>query len=1116
MPTEAPASLVPALSHLLRDYGELVLDGSRVLSLLTPCLQVITRLFQQLFPWGPGSGFQALPSHPADSVPILQTQFVLDVFQKTPSLKLIHPPECPRQFEVTIFPFKTLRCLEIHCLPSHCLRGLRSVYSQLEVLTCYKSVTSLEEVISLCGGDLSSALPWLELHTLNFSFNTIRKLDNSLELLNRLKILDLSHNQIQDCGSYLKIPTELQYLNLGFNLLTKVPEISLEATAKLHSLILRHNQLSSTSGLEHLRSLQHLDLSFNLLYDHSQLSGLTPLHRLRKLFLEGNPLYFHKDHQALTARYLSPQTLKMMFLDGQLMATFELLKVSEEREKHLTPVSANKSSGTGDLTHSCSTADKGSTSLPPKKPKVKVRTASITEPSDSEADQRESQMKVVLKHQEDIERTDDFRKLYGADWLQYRDQLESELRQGDPQSSSLPPAGHTPSPAQDFFTCPILNSKTDWKLVSSKLNPSLDTKVPTAAGGAELEKEEDLEDDFWGKPESRGVAEEEEFVIVDPLCPPVTVCPILDGKSRYDDWPWVFLRITPQYLVEIELERGKVSFKRDLGNLEDIQTSAMPWEIKGEVKDCPVLTLIFDTTCEDLTRQQYVVLDNTPHLSIKTLLNVLHPIMEENLAVKAAAVKDPDHFRCLKCRNIFLSLELEADLHCPSCSSSSVILLPVLEKRGSLTPAAPPRGKAGTEEQNDDPGSTETSGSFVSGRDNTESDVFFSCEVDQQPPNNNGNRSKSRTPTPPLGQSALQTEDKVKALSGGSLGWSFFCSGLNQSSLQSEHRCSRQSFWFVDRRLRLYLDIEILVGNMEEYRFCIKVPIVRYGNPSEFCALVLVSNQKIYFMEITGEIGESPCDWLQPGEAHSLTSLTHLHIGLNQQTVHLGFDGPDAAYTLLTKNRSHSDIFFKDLIETFSELSPQFLNNLVQTHEETLTLQHHIWPVLNGKPGAQTTNTSEFLYLLVSFRREDAVKLRDADHCADFHSTDWNGVSPATDEASSPSSVSLLCTRKHMFILEETHQWFHKPPADGLSGPPDPVTVKEKQPIVNVSSVDLFRSEPGHLHIHTYNEVQRKESSWLIWTEDGKAPGEIVAWLKDPWEAEYHITFNQVTHDSVN
>lgn len=79
---------------------------------------------------------------------------------------------------------------------------------------------------------MSSALPWLELHTLNFSYNSIVCLDQSLvrhthkrthtnkhmllvilsspslflqSLLNALKSLDLSHNKIRECAEFLKV-----------------------------------------------------------------------------------------------------------------------------------------------------------------------------------------------------------------------------------------------------------------------------------------------------------------------------------------------------------------------------------------------------------------------------------------------------------------------------------------------------------------------------------------------------------------------------------------------------------------------------------------------------------------------------------------------------------------------------------------------------------------------------------------------------------------------------------------------------------------------------------------------------------------------------------------------
>lgn len=66
-----------------------------------------------------------------------------------------------------------------YILPLHCLLGMFTcdISSLLCVCLC---VLFNQELVSLCGGDLSSALPWLELHTLNFSYNSIVCLDQSI------------------------------------------------------------------------------------------------------------------------------------------------------------------------------------------------------------------------------------------------------------------------------------------------------------------------------------------------------------------------------------------------------------------------------------------------------------------------------------------------------------------------------------------------------------------------------------------------------------------------------------------------------------------------------------------------------------------------------------------------------------------------------------------------------------------------------------------------------------------------------------------------------------------------------------------------------------------------
>ncbi|XP_073503396.1 serine/threonine-protein kinase 11-interacting protein [Phyllobates terribilis] len=1128
MQTETPESMVHSIAQLLQDHGDTVLDGSHVLSLFTPCLQLVTRLYEQLFPRGPGIGFQALPAHPTDNIPVLQAQFLLDVLQKSPSLTIVHPPDCRLPCDVNIFPFKSLRYLELRCLPPHCLRGLRGVYSQLEILICSHCVSSLEEVISLCGGDLSSALPWLELHTLDFSHNRIHSLDQSLELLNSLRVLDLSHNFLKDCGSYLKVLSELQILNLSYNALPSVPELSASSSAQLHTLILQHNLLSSTSGLEHLRNLQHLDLSYNLLAEHSQLTGLAQLKNLRTLFLKGNPLCFNKDYRVFAAQYLSPKASDKVLLDGMPLSVLETMTTRVFRERLVLPQpcnSATESSCTGDLTDSCSAPEKAAKKrIPRKKSKVKVRRASISERSDSECEQRSQPAASVLQHQKDIERTDSFREQFGVDWLQYRPHLEDELRKDDPTSDSPGPVRRSPLFNLALTSPTILQTS----IVADNTSPETSTPSPDkppSPGDAATEDadrlieriEDALEDGLWRtQEESSTKQEEEEDVIEDALCSPVTVCPLADGQPRDPDWPWVFLRVTRQCLLEIDLQRGRVLVRRELRCLRDITTTTTPWAWNGEEQELPLLTLSFHSICEDDQCVSYVVLDNTRDISITTLLDVLHPVLEENLKFSAADDPGPPMLQCLKCKTefgqqedseVFLGpdeRETEDEMPnshagntgCPSCGSFHVILAP-LNHSGEASFQPSPDGTTnekqksfyvgeGEEEMVD----TETGRRSIRDQDDGDSSIQSGRVTPED---------KSRTATP----SSKDSEP---------LQDTWHISPTSSSPQQT------LDFRVVDHRLKLHLDMEILGGDMEEFQCSMKVPVVHFGKPEEFLALVVVSNQKIYFLEVTGESRGPPCDWLQLGESHEITSLTHLHVGLQEQCVYLGFESSEDAYTLLTRNRHCSTGFSQHILDTLSHLPPRYRTALKYSPKEEVTEKHRLWHLLHGSLGVGSG--PGYCYALAYFLREDVASGAAAEPCANADHPPHNRASPAAlaQGAGEAAPVSLLITQTHVYLLEETHQWHHVAAPAGEADsqePPWKVAVKEKQAISNISSVHVFSSAPLHVRIRFYNETQQKESAWLLWTEDPALPQEIIECLRGPWEAEYYIQFNQINHESL-
>ncbi|KAM5152009.1 serine/threonine-protein kinase 11-interacting protein isoform 2-T2 [Mantella aurantiaca] len=1134
MSAEVPESMVRALASVLRNYGDGVLEGTSVLTLLTPSLEVVTRLFEQLFPRGPETGFQAIPAHPTDNGSILRAQFLLDLLQKAPALKIIHPPDSPGQCDVTIFPFKALRCLELECLPLHCLRGLRGVYSQMEVLTCKNCVTNLEEVLSLCGGDLCSALPWLELHTLNFSYNNIHSLDQSLELLNSLRMMDLSHNFIKECGPHLKVLFELQYVNLGYNLVESIPEFSSLSNAPLHTLILSYNRLSSTSGLERLPNLQHLDLAFNLLKDHSELKGLTRLHKLKELFLEGNPLCYIHDHRVLTSLHLSRKVFSTVLLDGQHLTPLETTQCREVcKERLVMPHPGNLA--TESSCSSCS--ERIDIQIPRKKSKIKVRRASISEPSDSECEQRRSQI-LVLQHQKDIERTDTFRQQFGVDWLQYRSHLEDELSEG--QNGSGTPKRHIKSQVfnKSKSSPIILPSSLRKSLSPNHPNQRSTTEVSSATAAADLlmEKIEDvLEEGLW---EPLGISrkeEEEEEVIEGALCLPVTACRILEGQPSNPDWPWIFLRATCTHLLEIDLERGRVMVRRELQSLLDIQTSVTMWSLNGEEEaEFPVLALYFDSMCEDKQSARYVILDNTSEISIKTLLDVLKPILEENLRLAAEAREGQPKLQCLKCRTEFshqedsgvgftsegegqkqnkmshgLKNSLSDASGCPSCGSLHVILTPIHHNgSSSSTPTQsspsdpPPEGADTTGHKSFYVGEDDRDGSEMSGSCPDGSDSAINGTAT---PNSVGSLSGScgsRAMTPPVRKASIVLQDN----------WQ-----VSPTSFSTDQTLD---FRLVDHRLKLHLDMEILRGEMEEFQCSMKVPVVRFGKEGEFWALIVVSNQKIYFLEITGETSGPPCDWLRLREDQKLTSLTHIHVGLRKQTLHLRFGKPKTSYTLLTRNCHFSAVFSQNILDSMVELPSRYRRALNYSVMEGITQGHHLWHLLHDDNlEADSSSPSDYLYVLAHFLQEEGAADKPADSCANASIVQQNMASPAAQSqgAANATAVSLLLTHTYMYILEETHQWLHMPP--GESTPlknADRAQVKEKQPISSISSVHLYNSAALHVRIQLYNETQQKESSWLLWTEDPELPKEIAEWLREPWEAEYHIPFSQVTHETLD
>lgn len=64
----------------------------------------------------------------------------------------------------------------------------------------------------------------------------------------------------------------------------------MQITCHIVKLVLRNNALATLHGIQKLKSLEALDVSYNIIANFSELECLAGLPSLKSLWLEGNPL----------------------------------------------------------------------------------------------------------------------------------------------------------------------------------------------------------------------------------------------------------------------------------------------------------------------------------------------------------------------------------------------------------------------------------------------------------------------------------------------------------------------------------------------------------------------------------------------------------------------------------------------------------------------------------------------------------------------------------------------------------------------------------------------------------------------------------------------------------
>ncbi|XP_061686534.1 serine/threonine-protein kinase 11-interacting protein isoform X3 [Syngnathoides biaculeatus] len=1157
------SSLVIGLATLLRNNGEQVLGGSSTLTLPVTSLQQLNRLFEQhLLSRNQQHGFLALPSHPADTASLLQLQFLFDILQKTFSLKLFNPSSLRLQFGVKIFPFKSLKCLELKNIPPHCLEGLRGVYSQLEVFICSKSLSSLEELLSLCGGDLSSALPWLELHTLNFSYNFIICLDQSLSLLNVLKSLDLSHNKIQECAEFLKPLSELEHLNLGYNCLQRAPTLSLSARVKLLTLILRNNELETINGVEQLASLQHLDLAYNLMLEHSQLAPLSLLHSLKMLNLDGNPLYFQKTHRTCTVRHLSPKAVGLRFkLDGVLLSSSELsvlpkpgqliIQVQSSPPAVLEQSHGDVSSGAGDLSDSLSVGEMRVSRGRKKKSKtkVKVRRASISEPSDTDY-QAVSSQDIVLPHQEEIERMSSFREQLGEDWLRYQHHLDADV--APPTTTSvhgpetlsnslvtslclspevLPPSlisSEPRVPKPDVEAEHETDSTLQWPSQSPQHTESTleETAVDGQVEGLVHSRRPSLDSHKSAGEESGDFKEAEDEKDLGGMdqCLPLLVGVLSDKeeedeKSQDKGRKEVFLRVKQDHLLEVDVQSGQERCRLGLDCLAKVDATEAAWTHRKNNEIYPAVEIQFDYIMKEKRRRLYVLLDDNPQQALKDLVDVLSPVAEANRGRDTRLLPDCVHLQCLRCGSEFMepggrgrSLRpmmlpegvdeqdgkalMECDVgdkgeqarscrgrncdNCPECGSDHLIQVAAQSFPYSSTPIQRPSRPSSVEKKVNSSmsSSLEEPAATVA----TEEPTFFSTQGSSLYIEEGGTEKFSLT---------CNADCQSKEELAGSYSYTTICATppgiqlLGRANLTDDLDALSEAFEVVDHRLKLFLDVDIFEEE-EELSCFLKTSIVKFGEVEEFPSLVVVSDKRVYILEVSpGASKGQLSDWLQKRDRHPILELSYLEVGLGSQSIHMAFDDGEVtgmAYTLLVRDSKRCKHFFGLLTGIVREMAHRSDSKLRSISTARLNPHHHLWPLVCEDIQTDVEDGHlQFCYILAFFLQDNM----------------W-------------TPMTVLATRETLYLLREDHQWGkstnHLTTVNSTAEPSSGTfTVLETLPISCVSSVHLWSNEQCQMDVKLYDETQKEEKTWNLRSESSELLQALLVWVRTQWEAMFGV-----------
>lgn len=594
----------------------------------------------------------------------------------------------------------------------------------------------------------------------------------------------------------------------------------------------------------------------------------------------------------------------------------------------------------------------------------------------------------------------------------------------------------------------------------------------------------------------------------------------------------MFLRIRKGFLLEVDMQRGHERCRLELDSLTKVDTTEASW-IQGDSVKLPAVELQFDYISKEKQRRRYVLLDDDPLEALQALTEVLAGVVQQNqnLSLALGNVR----LQCLRCRLEFSSrhqkqsgerepgaqvgLGSEVMLGetgpeeeglgedsvdntgvntCPECGSDHVVQLADSTAPYSSTPIRDPLRPDSEDDRLEEALSSvnakkedctdsslsssphlnatctteEPTSAFITARS---SFYIGESQVDSSSPSNT---TESREE---LAGSFHYTDLEIPAAQAAQ------CPS-GRSSPEGDLDLLSEDFSNVDHRLKLFLDVEVFEEEEELHSF-LKMSAVKFGEPGEVPSLLVVSNLRMYFLELSSDTQRGqPSDWLVKRDSHPILELSYLEVGLGSQSIHMEFGEGAAAYTLLVRNSARCKSYFALLTGIVREMAHKSDSKLQSISTTRLSPQHHLWPLMcEDIQDDMEDGQLHFCYLLAFVLQEDF----------------W-------------TPLTVLATKETLFLLREDHQW-RKSTTDPTANESDVpcsggVTVLETLPISCVSSIMLWPSDACRMDIKLYDETMKQEKTWSVRSSCSDQLKGLLSWVKTQWEAMFGVKLSLQEH----